>query len=296
MKRSEILARIREEPRHLYWRYRLLTSDNAPRVPKALLVESLRLLARGWPATQLPLSALGALSLEEVRDLLRLVRRGTERQLHLFRAQVLAQAGISRADELEFQRAASAALERLPLGQRLQDPVLWGTLLLATKPGAFEVHLEAILKSLRPRPRATLWSPSPWQWMKDPRISEAGRRRIRAFFVALPDTALRASLRMELAEQDGLLALSTGELPEGRVALAALTRWAAVDAFPGNHLKLIDAAMEKGVLRAQCLKFLRLVLSREWRDWVRPGIEQRFEALKRPPVRLELVQGPPVSG
>ena len=54
--------------------------------------------------------------------------------------------------------------------------------------------------------------------------------------------------------------------------------YAAFDNFPGNRMKLVDAALAKGVLREQCRAFLAVVLKKEWRDWVRPKIETRAAA------------------
>lgn len=275
MKLAQVLAEIRVSPRHLYWRWRLLTWEKPRGVSRALLLESLLRLTRAMPQFATPPQEIRRWSLKEAREWVRLLRGANAAETHLIRAKALSSLTTTRADAASVIREARREFDQLPLRAKKAHPVLWGRILLADEPREFEARLHDIFDGLRQTPRADVGMTTVSWWLKDRRMPAVSRDRIRKFIDELPDNLVNPSVRIDLAENDGLEAIVAGDLVRAEAAFTSMTRWAPFDNFPGNRMKLVDAALAKGILREQCRAFLAVVLKREWRDWVRPKIETR---------------------
>lgn len=275
MKLAQVLAEIRASPKHLYWRWRLLTWEKPRGVSRALLLESLLLVTRAMPQFAIPPQEIRRWSLKEARQWVRLLRGANSAETHLVRAKALSSLTTVRADAAAAIREARREFDRLPLRAKKAHPLLWGRILLADEPPAFDASLDDIFDGLRQTPSADVGMTWVSWWLKDRKVPSVSRDRIRKFIDDLPDNMVDPSVRIDLAENDGLKAIVAGDLIRAAAAFDTMTRWAAFDNFPGNRMKLVDAALAKGVLREQCQAFLAVVLKGEWRDWVRPKIEKR---------------------
>jgi hypothetical protein len=189
---------------------------------------------------------------------------------------------MARAHATAALREARQEFERVPPQARRNHPQLWAKLLLATAPGDFEVHLEEILDGLRATPFA-LGMARVEEWTRARGLSAQARERLGRFIDELPDNLIDPMVRLARTEQRGLTALKAGDLTGAGAALSAMSRWAAFASFPGNHLALADAAADKGVLSEERAALLKVLLTREWRNWVRPGIEKRLAQGYRSP-------------
>lgn len=278
MKLNELRAAIRAEPRQLYWRWRLLSCPQPRGVSRRMLFESLMMVARAAPKLVVA-PKLRDWSLSEAQQWVSLLKGQDREETSLRRASAYAQLPMTKKHAAAALKLARAEFDGLPLKSKQEHVQLWAKLLLKTDPAEFDRSIELILEGLQ---RSSQWGGTYFAnfWSLDRKLSAATRDRLGRFIDEQPDEKVDAHVRVSRAEQRGLVALKSKDLAQAGLALAEMAKWAAFDRFPGNFMKLVDSAAKRGVLREERLAFLTVVLTREWRDWVRPGVEKRAAEIR----------------
>ena len=273
---KQLLAVVRSNPRQLYWRWRLLASPTPRGVPRQLLFESLMMVTRAAPGLLLA-PAIKDWSLAEARNWVSLLRGNDRVETHLRRAEAYARLPMAKKYKAGALKLARAEFVRLPAESQQAHADLWGRLLIATDPRAFERSVDQILERLM---QSSAWGVAYLvnAWAHDSTVSAAARERLGQFIDQLPNDKVSAHVRIDRAEQRGLAALKSKDLESASAAFSEMAKWAAFDSYPGNFMKFVDAAAKRDVLPKERRAFLTVVLSREWRSWVRPQIQKRAAA------------------
>lgn len=252
----------------LFRHWRVVRSGSSSRKQQ---MRSLFVLTRALPEEPMP-SMLRDWTLAEARRWVRLLRNGSPSLTAARRAHAFFSLAHASTDPPAFREEARRQFAQVSARDRRRMPLFWGELVLQTEPEKFEALLEEILPAAR-KSKRRLWMYKLPFWLWNPKIAESARARIRRFIDALPVHEVDPGVGMLVHEGEGLAALEAGDLREAAHRIAQMTVLAPYDRYPGNSLRLVEAAAGQGRLRRERRAFLDAVLQQEHRPRAREWVE-----------------------
>lgn len=214
--------------------------------------------------------------LESAIDWTRRLRAGSSAETVATRARFLENcARGQRPPRREFLDAAWRLFERLPRREKRRWPVLWFGLANEVGNEVIDRDFEFIVKALIAKEGRTGGFEGNYIGLRLPGVSSDRRRpanwqdRIDRIAVRAPPQLLGFHYRLYLIEREGLAAFERNAIAGVRKAFLQLKRLLPYSGYPGNHVRLLHAALQRRVLASQCIGILDLALKREWRSWVR---------------------------
>lgn len=206
----------------------------------------------------------------------RRLRAGSSAETVATRARFLENcARTQRTPRREFIDAAWRLFDRLPRHEKRRWPVLWFGLANEAGNEVIDRDFEFIVKSLIAKEGRTGGFEGNYIGLRLPGVSSGRRRppnwqdRIDRIAVKAPLDLLSFDYRLHLIERDGLAAFERNAIAGVRKAFLQLKRLLPYSGYPGNHVRLVRAALERRILESECIGILDLALKREWRSWVR---------------------------
>lgn len=274
---TQIVARVRAQPKSLYWRLRLVraletaSSRRAaiPRIPRALVLESCFMLRRADPEAPISSASIQRWSLAEARRWVRLIRRESTDKTWLKRAwELRAMAGRPRRASL--LREARAALEHVSRAQWRRHAVAVASLLFETDLETFERQIPTLIADHEDWQLTKLAV----EWLTSGRLSPKALEALRQFLSKVPANLLDGHSRLRLLEFEANAALERRDLEPVARILRRMAEVVPATAYPGNYDSVVTALAERGALRTEALAYVDAVLQKDWRTWVRPKFEK----------------------
>jgi hypothetical protein len=275
MSATHIVARIKAEPKSLYWRLRLLRAvvrepDGEvlkTTAPRKLIMESLFMLRRADPDAPVSASAIRDWSLPEARRWVRLIKRQAPQQTWLERAWELRDMA-GRARRATLLKEARAALEHVSRSEWPKEHAISiAALLFETDLKTFEQMVGALLagKERYDLPQRLVW------WLISGKLSAPAAQTVRELLSRVPQNEIGPDARLQVLEFDGLALLKRRDLEGVARMLSEMTAL-----VPGNCERLVTTLCKRGLLSVEVRAQVDAVLRKNWRSWVRP----RFEKLQ----------------
>lgn len=284
MSATYFVARIKAEPRSLYWRLRLLRAvlrepDGEvikTSAPRKLIMESLFMLRRADPDAPVSATAIRDWSLPEARRWVRLIKRKSRQQTWLERAWELRDMA-GRDRRATFLKEARAALEHVSRSEWTKEhAIAIAALLFETDLKTFEQMVGALLagKDRFDLPQRLVW------WLTSGKLSAPATQTVRALLSRVPENQVGPDARLQVLEFDGMALLKRRDLEGVARVLTEMTALVPSTSFPGNCDRLVTALGKRGILSVEVGAQVDAVLRKDWRSWVRPGFEKLQSKLK----------------
>lgn len=285
---KQALARVKKNPRELYWRSRLVhASHNVGHEPvRKIVLESFHRVLAADPEvfiTQgLPFTLLSKWSIAEAHAVTKALK-WRDRAVRLKCTAVFWWAISQRCtDRLEALKQSRAALDAIPESKRDDEHAeLLAELLINLDPPGFTAALPRLLSSAASHPVA---GHTHIQWLARVKTWEDSTAFdfLVAEFSKLPEHARSPRDRVACASFVGARALERDDIALADASLDEMLRHATSAQFLGNEdtMLLPGALAKRKLLIPKVISYLEGVLKSDWRGWVRPGIESDLRDLR----------------